>query len=358
MVSSKGAVTYGVAKELPNILRQLVANPLHHMQNMQDFVKQIKNIRVGEGECIPFYDVKALFTSVPVDPAITITKNKLKQDSDLHKGTSISINYIITPLEFSLKNTYFMYQGTYYEMVHGAAIGSPISPILTILFKEEFEPKAIKTAINIQDCWEDMLMTPCHWKGRTKDPISETHEFYWPSHPGYYRRVQNRWINALFGHTGHTRIRQLLLATVNKRLRTLNSTSIGTSITTYLQNTVCTTPSHTEQRLFVQTLCYYKKRMNRSRGSSKVQISWLGAQLAQNEKQSQVQHQQPTSKQQGQQNLHDSTLHQKIKWKFQQHLSETGNTSPLQRRWHNQGPPVTPKDRDTIIQKSKVVYWY
>ena len=41
----------------------------------------------------------------------------------------MSINQIITLLEFCLTNTYFPFQGKYYEQVQGAAMGSPIIPL-------------------------------------------------------------------------------------------------------------------------------------------------------------------------------------------------------------------------------------
>ena len=43
----------------------------------------------------------------------------------------MSIPQIITLLEFCLKNTYFLFQGKYYEQVHGAAMGSLISLLIT-----------------------------------------------------------------------------------------------------------------------------------------------------------------------------------------------------------------------------------
>ena len=54
---------------------------------------------------------------------------------------------------FCLKNDYFLFQGKYYEQVHGTAIGSPISPIAASLFMEEFESKAISTASNPPMLW-------------------------------------------------------------------------------------------------------------------------------------------------------------------------------------------------------------
>ena len=62
---------YRVAKELASILHPLVGGFLHHIRNTQHFVKQAKSIQLKLGECISSHDVKALFTSVAVDPAWT-----------------------------------------------------------------------------------------------------------------------------------------------------------------------------------------------------------------------------------------------------------------------------------------------
>ena len=55
------------------------------------------------------------------------------------------IQQITTLLEICLTNTYFLFQGKYHEQVQGAAMGSPISPLIANLFMEEFEVKALTT---------------------------------------------------------------------------------------------------------------------------------------------------------------------------------------------------------------------
>ena len=92
------------------------------------------------------YDVEALFTSVPVESAISIIKKHLEEDKDLHNKTAMTVNQISCLLEICLNTTYFTFQGKMYEQVKEAALGSPISPIMANLFMEDLETKALATA--------------------------------------------------------------------------------------------------------------------------------------------------------------------------------------------------------------------
>ena len=92
-------------------------------------------------------DVKSLFTSVPVDPALDIICGKLQQDLLLNSRTSLSIHNIVTLNEFCLKSTFFTFRGKYYEQIYGAAMGSPISHLVANLFMEDFEARAISTVL-------------------------------------------------------------------------------------------------------------------------------------------------------------------------------------------------------------------
>ena len=63
------------------------------------------------------------------------------------------IQQITTLLEFYLTNTYFLFHGKYYEQVQGAAMGSPISPLIVNLFMEEFEVKALSSCPHPPSLW-------------------------------------------------------------------------------------------------------------------------------------------------------------------------------------------------------------
>ena len=160
IVSSCGSVTYSVDKELAKILKPLVGKSPHHITSTQDFVEQAKQIKLQPGECLSSYDVSALFTSVPIDPALNIIKDLLDKDNTLKERTVMEVRDIILLLEFCLKNTYFSFQDQLYEQVEGAAMGSPVSPIVANLYMEYLEQKALSTAPHPPGSGAGMWMTP------------------------------------------------------------------------------------------------------------------------------------------------------------------------------------------------------
>ena len=85
IVSSIGSVTYGVAKELSQILKPLVDKSIYHVNNSKKFADDIKNTKLEEGECITSFDVTALLTSIPVASALEVIKVRLEQDTSHSK---------------------------------------------------------------------------------------------------------------------------------------------------------------------------------------------------------------------------------------------------------------------------------
>ena len=90
---------------------------------------------------------KHLFISVPIKLAINIIKQLLEDDKELQHRTSMTVQNIICLLEFCLNNTNFIFQGRYHEWTEGAAMGSPLSPIIANLYMEAFEKEAISTVL-------------------------------------------------------------------------------------------------------------------------------------------------------------------------------------------------------------------
>ena len=90
---------------------------------------------------------------MPKEPAIKIIKQHLEEDKELQQRTPMTVNHIICLLEFCLKNTYFIFQGRFYEQLEGAAMGSPLSSIVANLYTEAFEVQAINTAPHPPSLW-------------------------------------------------------------------------------------------------------------------------------------------------------------------------------------------------------------
>ena len=175
IVSSVGSVSYETAKELSRILKLLVGKTEHHVKNAKDFIDSIQDIRLKPNECLVSYDVEALFTSVPIQAALNITKKKLEEDKELHLRTSMSVQHISWLLEFCLRTTYFLFQGEFYLQLEGTAMGSPISPIIANLFLEDLEAKALSSSPHPHPCGKGMLMIPLPSSiGITKMPFWTT----------------------------------------------------------------------------------------------------------------------------------------------------------------------------------------
>ncbi|XP_013380543.1 uncharacterized protein LOC106151709 [Lingula anatina] len=164
IVSSIGSITYQTAKFLAKILNPLVGKSCHHVLNSKDFVDKVKDIILGPHEALVSYDVSALFTSVPVDDALKVISSRLTLDPTLNGRTNLSVEDITELLDIVLNTTYFIYKGEFHKQKHGAAMGSPISPIVANLYMENFEEAlgSIPNPLRLRLRCVDGTFTICH----------------------------------------------------------------------------------------------------------------------------------------------------------------------------------------------------
>ena len=140
----RGSIMYGTAIWVAYILAPMVGKTPYHLQNSADLVNKLSQIRVDEYESLISFDVRALFTSVPVEESLTLIHEKLAADLSLADRTALSPQQVTDVLRMCLTTTYFKCDGNFYAQIEGAAMGSPVSAIVANLFMEEYEGKALE----------------------------------------------------------------------------------------------------------------------------------------------------------------------------------------------------------------------
>ena len=99
------------------------------------------------------FDIKSLFTRVPIQEAPQVIEERLREDETLDDRTLKSPSTICNLTELCMRSTYFEFDERLYEQIEGAPIGSPLSPVLADLYMESFETAAIESASQPPSLW-------------------------------------------------------------------------------------------------------------------------------------------------------------------------------------------------------------
>ena len=153
IVSCISSPSYNLAKELSRILTPLAGNSLHTVRNSAAFVRSIRTVEMEAEDQMVSFDVTNLFTQVPIDAALKVVEESLAMDTSLRNRTSIPAAQLTELVELCLQTTFFQFQDTFYEQSDGAAMGSPLSPVVANLYMEHFEEVALRTAPLAPKLW-------------------------------------------------------------------------------------------------------------------------------------------------------------------------------------------------------------
>ena len=153
IVSAIGSPTYRLAKKLAKILSPLAGKTSSFIKNSTDFANRIKQTTIQSSDTMVSLDVMSLFTKVPIADALATISNLLSQDESFEEHTAIPAEEICTLTELCLRSTYFEFQGRFFEQMDGAAMGSPLSPVVANLFMEAFESRALEQAPLLPSMW-------------------------------------------------------------------------------------------------------------------------------------------------------------------------------------------------------------
>ena len=140
IVSACDTATYNTAKFITKILQNYCGKTSSFVKDSTDFIKKIKHLSINpEEETSVSFDVSALFTSIPVPVALQVINSKISTGTNFTNICKFPTVKFIKLLEFTLTNCIFCFNKKFYKQLQGAAIGSPVSPVITNIYMEYFE---------------------------------------------------------------------------------------------------------------------------------------------------------------------------------------------------------------------------
>ena len=106
-----------------------------------------------EEETLVSFDVSAPFTSILVPVALQVINSKISTCTNFTNVCKIPTEKFIKLLEFTHTNCIFCFNKKFYKQLQGAAMGSPVSPVIANIYMEHFESLAIPSSPTLIKWW-------------------------------------------------------------------------------------------------------------------------------------------------------------------------------------------------------------
>ena len=136
IVSNIGTASYQLVKYLDQLLSPLTRSR-YTVNSTKDLVVRIKNEKVPQNCNMVSFDVKSLFTSVPLEYTIDIIIKRIFEDHEI--TTIFTKSEMKKLLTLCTKNVHFSFNNDIYIQIDGVAMGSPLGPVTANIFMVELE---------------------------------------------------------------------------------------------------------------------------------------------------------------------------------------------------------------------------
>ena len=161
IVSFCRSPTYQRSKYLTTTLKPLTDESRHKLQSTENFIDATKTVQIPDDYKLVSFDVKSLFTSIPLQLALDCTETAIiNSTTELPLPTDDLMDLLI--MNLCLTSTYFQYNGKHYKQLLGSAMGSP----------------PVSVAVALQKSL---------WKTSMNEPSQLTNEHY---HSGYVNIIR------------------------------------------------------------------------------------------------------------------------------------------------------------------------
>ena len=102
------------------INREFLWDPLSlllvlRLMQVCEFADFTRDNTLNACEELVYFDFVSLFTKIPVDLAVKVAEERLREDASIGQRTSLPVENIIHLLSFCLKTPQFAYKGIYYH---------------------------------------------------------------------------------------------------------------------------------------------------------------------------------------------------------------------------------------------------
>ena len=135
ILSAMNTHNYGISKFLVPILAPYTINQ-YSVKDSFTFVRELGGLNIRNGVMASF-DVKSLFTNIPIQETLNICLNKLYENNDV--VLSFNKAQMKNLLSLAVHDCYFIFNGETFKQIDGVAMGSPLSASLANIFLAHHE---------------------------------------------------------------------------------------------------------------------------------------------------------------------------------------------------------------------------
>ena len=140
IISNVNSPSYKLAKWLSKQLTKTLGKFSDaHIKHNVEILTFLKTVIPGKNKFISF-DVKSLFTNVPLDLTLDFLKRKLPT---LPIDFDVPVECLLELIELCLKNPCFQFGDQFFEQIFGIGMGNPLSCVLANLFLEHIESELL-----------------------------------------------------------------------------------------------------------------------------------------------------------------------------------------------------------------------
>ena len=119
--------TYRLAKHLAKLEEEHKCEEHKNLKITKNFLEKIGKVKVAKGYQMISFDVKALFTNVPLEYTIDLVLKRIYENHE----TSLPVTRNERNSPWCTKIVHFIVIDIVYLQTNGVAVGSPLGPVMT-----------------------------------------------------------------------------------------------------------------------------------------------------------------------------------------------------------------------------------